>query len=177
MGILMKALRKIGSIFDHVETIMAIVAAVLLVSTVFAIVYDVFMRYFFNSPTLWAAEITRYALVYMTFLAVAWVMRNDAHVRVDILINWLNPQARNLLLLITSIIGAIVCLIIVWYGAIVTWESFQAGSRLETELRTPHFIVLVVVPFGMFMFSIRLVLKTCDYILERLRQTRNKRAE
>ncbi len=160
----MKIVSKIARVIDRIEIILAIVAGGLIVFIGLAICYEVFMRYFLDSPTIWTVEVSRFTLVYITFLGAAWVLKIDGHVRIDIVLNRLNPRINALVNVIHSIISAIVCLVVVWYGVVVTMESFQLGYRLETELRTPQFLILVIVPIGTFFFFTSFVKKIFDYL-------------
>lgn len=146
---------------------MAVIAAVLIVLIALAIIFEVVMRYFFNKPTIWTVEVSRFALVYITFLGAAWVLKEDGHVKIDMLLNRISPRSQALLNAITSIIAALVCIIITWYGIKVTIESIQIGYRMETELRTPQFLILYIVPLGMFFFFVRFLRKAYSYLGER----------
>ena len=178
----MKVISKIASIFDRIEAILAIAAGSLIVFIGLSICYEVIMRYFLDSPTIWTVEVSRYSLVYITFLGAGWVLKEDGHVRIDLVLNRLTPRTQALLNIIHSIIGAIVCLIIVWYGIVVTIESFQIGYLLETELQTPQFLILMIIPIGTFIFFVRFLRKTLDYLavwrepaeMERVREAQER---
>ncbi len=162
----MKILRKADRIYDRSEAVLAIAAGVLLVFTGLATVYEVVMRYFLNSPTTWTVEISRFALLYITFLGAAWVLKREGHVKVDIVLNQLNPGTQALLNMITSVISAIVFLVIIWYGIDVTVESFQIDYRTPTMLRTPMFLILAVIPVGSFFFFVRFLKRAHGYLVE-----------
>ncbi len=162
----MKILRKVDRIYDRSEAVLAIVAGALLIFLGLATVYEVIMRYFLNSPTIWTVEISRFTLVYITFLGAAWVLKQEGHVKVDIVLNQLNPRTQSLLNVITSVISAIVCLIVTWYAVKVTVDSFQIGYRMDTVLRTPQYIVLAIIPVGTFFFFVRFLKRARGYLIE-----------
>lgn len=160
----MKILRKFISIFDRIEVSLAVVSCVLIAFVGLAICYEVVMRYFFNNPTTWSAEVSRFALVYITFLGVAWVLKKEGHVKVDILTSRLSPRTQALVNAIHSIISAIVCLVIIPYGVKLTLQSIQMGYRIQSELGTPYFLILIVVPVGIFLFFVRFLRKASEYL-------------
>ena len=59
----------LGRAWDSLLNGFAYVAGLLVVTVTFAVLYEVVARYFFNSPTIWAVDLTEYSLVYITFLA------------------------------------------------------------------------------------------------------------
>ncbi|MCP3876738.1 MAG: TRAP transporter small permease subunit [Desulfobacteraceae bacterium] len=68
------------------------------------VVFEVFMRYVFNSPTIWAFEATTfvYGLHYMFGLAYTEV--NDSHVKVDIFTAMTSQKSQALLRVFTNLI-------------------------------------------------------------------------
>ena len=105
-------MKKLGDFFDRILDYLAIVAMVLIVGNMLLVVVEVVMRYFFDKPVVWVIEITQYALVFMTFLATAWLLKREGHVIMDLIVNRLNEKGRHIANMITSFIAALVCLII-----------------------------------------------------------------
>lgn len=161
----MKILRKLASITDNTNYLLAILAGVILVSLMLVVTYDIAVRYFLGRPLIWTVEITGYALLYVTFLAAAWLLSKDGHVRMDLLINRLNPGAQAMLNTITSVIGAIICLIIAWFGVKVTWGTFQMGYLMSSELRPPQFLILLIIPVGSFLLFIQFLRRSYGYLI------------
>lgn len=158
-----KVLKKIPVIFDRIEVSLAVVSCAIIAFITLAVCYTVVLRYFFHSAVDWSAEVSRISLAYITFFSAAWVLKKNGHVKVDILTNYLSLRTQALVNMIHSIISAIACLVIIWYGVIVTVESIQIGYRLESELRTPQFLILIVVPMGLSLFFIRFLRKAFEY--------------
>ncbi|MBI2860771.1 MAG: TRAP transporter small permease [Chloroflexi bacterium] len=162
----MKAMQKIGRILDRIDSSMAVLAGILTVLVMLFILFEISMRYFLNRPTIWTIELSRLALVYITFLGVAWVLKNDRHVKIDLVLNRLTRKSQAIVNMVASLVGAIVCLVIAWYGVKVTWESYQLGVRMLTELRTPQFLTVAIIPVGTFFFFIRFARKSHERWLE-----------
>lgn len=116
---------------------------------------DVIFRYFLNRPIHWMLEITEYIMLYIPFLGAAYVLKEDGHIRVDILVNHLNEKARRVLNIITSFVGGMVMLTYTWFGGQVTWEYFKRGVPALESLKTPMFLILMVIPIGGFFFTVQ----------------------
>lgn len=160
----MKLLTKASTFFDSIMGLLAFLAAVLLVFTMLSVSYDVVMRYFLNRPTLWVQEIAEYSLLYITFLGVAWLLKKEGHVKMDLVISRLNPETQALLNVITSVICAVICALLVWYGVQVTWDSFQVGYRSGTELDIFRWPMDAIIPVGSFLLFIQFLRRTFRYL-------------
>ncbi len=160
----MKILAKINTIFDHTLTLLSVLACVLIIFVIVSVDLEVFMRYFLRQPLKWVVEISGYSLLYITFLVAACVLKREGHVKMDLVINRLEPRTHLLLNIITSITSAIVCLVIAWYGVKVTWEHFQIGFYLSTPLKPPSFLIVIIVPVGSFLLFIQFLRRTYGYM-------------
>lgn len=161
----MKLANKFASIFDRTNDLLATLAGVLIIMLMVVTGYEVVSRYFFGQPTIWTVEISEYALLYLTFLAAAWLLRTaGGHVVVDLVINSLTPRVQALLNTVTSVVSAIGCLAVTWFGAAVTWESFRIGYLVDTPLRTPRYIVFIIIPVGSFLLSIQFLRNSYGYL-------------
>ena len=72
---------------DLLINIGAYLAGLLILLTTFMIFYEVISRAFFNQPTIWATELSIYAIIGSGFLGSAYAVRAYAHITVDLLIN------------------------------------------------------------------------------------------
>lgn len=151
----MKLPTKISAGFDRAVGILAILGVVLIIFMIFGVSTDVVLRYFFARPIHWMLEVTAYSLLWMTFLGTAWVLKKEGHVKVDLVLNRLEPKAQALVTIITSFMGAIISLVITWYGATVTWEHLQTGYFLSTLLRPPKWTILAIIPIGSFFLFVQ----------------------
>ncbi len=111
----------------------------------------------------WVLEGTEYALLYITFLVAAWLLKKEGHVKVDIVLNQLGPRARAILNFATSIILAVLCLLLVWYGAQSTLENFQKGLLSVRYYELPKFVFLIIIPVGSFFLLIQSLKRTCNH--------------
>ncbi len=147
-------------IFDRILDAMALIAGLFSITIMVLICYLVVMRYLFQSPPAWVLEVCEYLLIYITFLSSAWLLRNNGHVRVDILLNWLPAFAKNAMLLVTSFLGCLSCCAIAWFSLQVTIDKFERHILTIQTLRIPEWILFLIIPVGSLFL-----------LLEFLRQT------
>ena len=157
-------MKKIARIFLWCIDGGGALAAVILVLVWVAICVNVAMRYLFNQPQVWAIELSEYAILYITFLGGAWVLKEEGHVKVDWILSRLDARNTALLETINSILGALLCITITWYGIETTWSHYIRGIYRITVMETPTFLILAVIPVGALLLSIQFLRKAYDSI-------------
>ena len=109
---------------------------------------DVIARYAFNSPTLWADEIASYLLIAIVFLGLAPNVRDDGHIRIDVVTNLVSGRAR--LALEAFAYGAgIVFSALLLLGTWTRFDNFWSrGTLSDSPLMTPMWMPMVPVVIG-----------------------------
>ena len=161
----MKLLTKVTAIFDRTIGSLAALASFLIIFIAVSVSTAVVMRYFLERPIFWVVEVSGYSLLYITFLAAAWLLKEEGHVKMDLLLNRLKPRTQALLNMITSIISAIALLIVVRYSARATWEYFQNDYYVPGLLEPPQWAILVIIPIGSLLLSIQFLRRTYGYLI------------
>ena len=64
---------------------------------------QVFARYLFDRPLAWSEEGVRYVMTWTAFLAAAWSVRDREHITVEIIMPWLGPRLRRVVLLPSAV--------------------------------------------------------------------------
>ncbi|MFC1980369.1 TRAP transporter small permease [Chloroflexota bacterium] len=149
---------KLGTILDKALNVTVALAVGTLVFMILAVTCEIVTRYFLNRPIAALLEITEVSIAYFTFFGAAWVLKEEGHVKVDIVVTRLKPRTRVLLDKITSSVSAILCLIVACYAAWTTWNHFQLGiTDTQTMLRIPSVAIVGIVPIGCFLLFAQLL--------------------
>jgi len=150
-------LTKVNVAFDHVLNSLAYIASLLILVAWVIVCGEIVMRYFFKNPLTWAVEFTEYSMLYATFLGSAWLLREEGHVNINLILNGLNPKTQAIINFITSIFGIIACSIVVWYGAKSTLTHYRDGIRAFTALLLLKWPFIIIIPFGSFLLAMQFV--------------------
>ncbi len=142
-----------GKIFDQIIVVLFWAAGILLLFVTVGTCVDVILRYSFNRPVHWMLEITEYAMLYIPFLGAAFVLKEDGHIRIDLVITFFSERLRGWMNVITSLVGGVVMGIYTWFGAQVTLDYFRRGVPALESLKTPMFLILMIIPIGGFFFQ------------------------
>ncbi|MGU3576158.1 TRAP transporter small permease [Brucellaceae bacterium C25G] len=157
-------MKTIEKLYDFILSFFAFIACLTLIAMMLATVIKVGMRVFFNYGIHGIDQISGIMMVYITFLGAAWVLRKDGHVTVDILMTIVSPPTRRIMLVVSSIISAVVCLLMAYYGYQAIVRSIQRGIMVASELEIPRAINLAVIPVGCFLLGVEFILRTLRFI-------------
>lgn len=150
-----RVLRKAGAIFDKILAIFFVAACVISVFVLLSINLELVTRNFLRHSLVWVPEAVAYSLLFITFFSAAWVLRKEGHVKMDLMLNMLAPRAQAMLNIITSILGALIWLVIAVYTAQVTWSLFQAAELTVAVVEIPKAPLIAVISVGTFLLFIQ----------------------
>lgn len=144
-------------VFDLILNTGAVLAAVLLIAVMLATSVKVVFRYGLREGLIGVDQISGTMLLYITFLGAAWVLRREEHVTIDLLLSALSPAVRRHLHVVSSVLGALVCLTLAVFGTIEVISSWQKGIRIPAEIEIPRAINLVVIPLGYLCLGLQFI--------------------
>lgn len=147
----------LDNVLTKAEDFLAMIAAILIIVSMLTIILEVFTRYFTGHSFVWIQEYNEYFLLYIPFLAGAWLLRQNGHVIINLIDNLLNDHSSRILNMIVAVLGIFSMLVLVYYSAVVTFENFQKGVTSTTVLRTPQAFVYIVIPIGSFFMLLEFV--------------------
>ena len=160
----MKVTEIAWAIFDKTITVLMVLACALVLLDTLAVTVDVILRYSLGITYTGLFEITEYSLLWITFLATAWLLKIDGHIRVDLLLSRLNPRHRVITNIVTSIICVILLGILTGYSAKLTLNHYQLGTYISSILQPVKWPVEIIIPVGYFLLFIELLRKTYGHL-------------
>ena len=161
---ILRLLPRVGRVYQRIINSLASIAGALIVGGMLIICLDILLRVLVARPQVWVLETVEYILVWSTFLGAAWILSKEGHVKVEIVSSRLNPRAQALLGIITSIIGAIICFIVVVYGIHVVWDHFLRGIKVFSLMAPPKAPLLAIIPIGGFFLFLQFLRRSYGYL-------------
>lgn len=135
-----------------------------LVLMMFLTAADVIMRYFFNSPVIFAQEVTELLLVTCVSLGISFCALEKGHVSVDILANNLPKRIQAVFDCITNLITIVFFLVIAWRSFV--HMQYLEGNRITTlTLFIPTYPFVGIVSLGFALFVVVLLMDLFDSII------------
>lgn len=139
---------------------LVIVALAAMALMVFA---NVALRFLTDHSILWVEEVSRYLMIWLTFLGAGLVLRYGGHIGIDALQERLPMLAPYLRLLIFVLLLGFFAFM-TWIGtryAMLTW------SQTTPVLQIPVGIVYAAMPAGFALLIVHLLLMAAPYIRRR----------
>ena len=121
------------------------IVATLLFAAIFAIfLLAIFMRYGLNKPLAWTDEINVVLLIWMMFIAAAFVLRDKEHVAFDIAWSAAPPEGRRVMALLAAIcVGGLFLVALPGTYSYVTFLWRERTSVLELRLDYVYFCFVI----------------------------------
>lgn len=139
---------KIWRVVEFLTDVFAYIAGVMILLAALFVSYSVTVRYMRFTPPIWILQFTEYALLWMTFLGAPWLLRMDGHVRIDTFLVLMGPRLRRALDIVVAFLGALVCAIIVWFGAVNTVDLYRRQIMDVKGVTLPEYPLFVIIPVG-----------------------------
>lgn len=148
-NLIINVIRAIDKINDYLGKALAY----LIIPLVGGLVYEVFARYLFHAPTIWA-----YELAYMIYgghfmLGAAYALSKGGHIRTDIFYQKWTPiwQGRMdlMMYLVFFFPGMILFLVAGWDQAAHSWEILEKSEA--TAWRPPLYPFKTAIPIAAFL--------------------------
>lgn len=106
---------------------------------------QVVCRYVFNAPLFWAEEVARYSFIWMSFLAAAVGVGQDAHTNISFVLNALSAKARRIVLTINYTLGAVFFAVVGYNGIRI---AVNVASDRSPGIGLPMNYVYLSLPFA-----------------------------
>jgi len=148
-------IRRISALHDRIINLLAYFSTVLLMLMTLSVTVDVITRKLLNISMIGLVECNEHAIVFMTFFSAAFILREKGHVRVDLVVGWLNKKAGAYLNLATSCLGGVLCLFIAYRGALTVWDLWQRNVATVKSLEIPMAPLFLSICIGMFLLSLQ----------------------
>lgn len=137
-------LRAVDSFNDRLGRVLSL--GILLIFGL--LVLEVALRYLFNSPTVWANELTQMIFGAYVVLSGGHLLWCGGHVNVDILYSRLSPRTKALVDVITSSVFFAFCLMLFYYGGSLALESLARWEHSQSPWNPPLYPAKLTIPLG-----------------------------
>jgi TRAP-type C4-dicarboxylate transport system permease small subunit len=145
--------------FGILLTGLAVLSAAILAAITLVIPLNVLLRNL-GLPVIYGAlDAIEYGLMAAAFLGAPWVLRQNAHVQVDLVTHGLPPRARRKVVLAACLLGAATCAVLGWAGLQALMQSFARGSMVRTAFTFPEWWTLTVLPLSMALCTLEFLCK------------------
>lgn len=132
--------------------------------------YDVLMRYLFNDVSIAMQELEWHLFAAMFMFGIAYTLKEDGHVRVDILYAQASPKYQALVNILSCVLFIFpLAGMLVYFGWDYTLDAYELGEGSADPGGLPHrFVIRGVIPLS----SVFLLLSAIYVVLDNIQNLR-----
>lgn len=161
---------------DRLSLYGGVLAGVLTIVALILVCAEMVVRGVFSKTLYITEEYTGYLMAALTFLALAYTLRDKSHIRMVFLHEILKGRSRTLLDIYAFTVGFLFCAILTYNCADFFLDSIRTGTRSmqisATYLAIPHFFM----PLGSAILTLQFAAEICRSLI-RLRTGETSEAE
>lgn len=156
----MYSLKKFVLFIDRFNDHFGKIISVIVYPMIFILIYEVFMRYFLNRPTIWVHELS--GMIYGVFFIVGGLydLRWNHHINVDILYNKFSKKGQAIIDLFTYILFYLFIFFMFWNTLKTSYISILRWETSNTAWSPPIWPVKAFIPLVSFLILLQGLSKT-----------------
>lgn len=137
---------------ENIERWALLVFYIMLVATM---AVEVIRREVFAYSSIWGEEIVRYSFIYLAWIGAAAAVRERAHIRIDVIFNYISPRAKTVLYIFGDLVMLAVAVLAIywsWETVAVSWKFGSVSHGLRVSM--VWFLLAVPIGFGLMVFRL-----------------------
>lgn len=135
----------------------------LLVAMACIVFANVVLRYTTGDSIVWAEEVARHLMIWVTFLGAGLVLRFGGHVAIDNLHQAVSTRAARWLRTVVAVGIGVFCLVMTYFSVLYVW-----ATRFQTTAATdiPISFIYLAMPLGFLLMFVHLLFIVRGYIAD-----------
>lgn len=143
----------VKTLSHHLDRIARSLLFAAIVAMIFFITLQIIFRVFFTALS-WTEELSRYLLVWSTFIGASVAFKKGAHISVSFVVDALPLKSRRALYFLSTALIAVFFLVAVWYGfLLMKLQVFQISPAMGIKMR----YVYTIIPVSFIVMFIHLL--------------------
>lgn len=155
------------NVFDRFSEVIGKISTALMILLLINVFYDVVARYFFKASSIGLQELEWHLFASMFLLGIAYTLKADGHVRVDIIYEKLSEKKQAWINFLGCIFFLLpFCVLIIWYGYDFALESFRLNEMSGDPGGLSHrWLIKAMIPLS----SLALIFSGLGVLIKNLR--------
>ena len=148
-------MEAILEVVDKINKGLGKIMSFFILPLIFILCYEVVMRYFFNSPTIWAHEISGHIFGMYAVLGGGYVMLNREHIKSDVLYAQFSERNQAIIDLVTFPLIFFLLAVIFVEGIEMAKISVKYRETTVSFLRSPVYPVKICIPIAALLMLLQ----------------------
>lgn len=146
-------------LMDKVNYCLKILLFILLFISMLALALQVIFRFILNLPLGWSGELSRYLMIWMTFIGASLAVRKQRLIKLEVLLLTLSSRAKRFAGVLAGIISIFFYFILMYYGiSIMQTVQAQQSPALQISMAIPY----SAIPVGAFLLICNTIASLVD---------------
>jgi TRAP-type C4-dicarboxylate transport system permease small subunit len=129
-------------VMDRINAVLKFVIVLMLVVAFIALILQVLSRFVFRFPLTWSEELSRYLLIWITFIGASLAMRYQRLIRIEAAVNLLPEKLRKAVLAVAGLAVVVFCAIVFRYSLdLLQVVSRQSSPSLHLSMSIPYLAI------------------------------------
>jgi TRAP-type mannitol/chloroaromatic compound transport system permease small subunit len=148
-------LLRLEKLFDRFSDVLGWIAGVLNLAMLLNVFYDAIMRYFFSKGSIALQEMEWHLFAMVFLFGMAYGLKEDSHVRVDVLYDRFSPRAKAIVNIGGTILFLLPLSVLIVEGSVwYVQEAFKSGEVSGDPGGLPYrWLIKLVIPAS-FVFLV-----------------------
>ena len=149
-------LLKLEKGFDKFADLIGYITAFVMVLMILNVFYDVVMRYFFRAGSIAMQEMEWHLFSVIILLGVAYTLKEDGHVRVDLIYDRLNDKKKAIINMVGVVTFILPIALLIGIGSIdYVIEAYTSGEQSgDPGGLTNRWLVKSLIPLSFFLLIV-----------------------
>ncbi len=156
MSAIRDGLVRSGQVLRRLELVFLGFNIVVALAMMTVVVYGVVMRYVFNIPARWVAEVSEFLMVALTFLALAYVQEQRKHINISFLFSRQNEGMKTIWSIVTTLCSLGIFVLLTWATWVFAMKAYYSGF-VSDGAALPLFPPRLLVPIGSGVLCLQLL--------------------
>lgn len=148
---------KMINLIDKLSKIAGMISAIFMVLIVVLVNLEIIVRTLFNKSTHIADEYSSYFLVVVVLMGLAYAMRHDAHIRVEVIRTRMNNSIKRSIDILCFLFAIILSSYATYYAIFMTHDVYVVGVTADSISETPLYLPQLIIPVGLILFILQLM--------------------
>lgn len=149
---------KLNILNEIIAEISSIILAII-------VVWGVLLTYVFKKSDVFSVEISEYLLIIICFTSIAYVLKEEKHVSVDMFVEKMSLTKRKILDIFTSFLCMAFCSIASWKAFTIMNLNYQRHFYSTSSIRFPIWIPYFIIFYGFLTLSLQFLVKIYNLII------------
>lgn len=158
-------MKRVIKMLDRISAWGGILSGVMICLGLALVLAEIFLRSAFDSTIYVAEEYAGYLMCGLTFFALAYTLREKAHIRMTFLHKFVQDRKRSILDLVCYLVGFLFSLGLTWNTFWFFWDSVVSRSQSMQISEAYLAIPQVAMPLGALLLALQFVSDFCREVL------------